>query len=163
MERKDLMGEGEKKKTDSRVLGYFPMHSYKNLLPATDNLSYHINLSIIHLQSLKTSSSKIPESQRAEDILWVSIALGGSQEGITELRSKGTRADLGREEKCSSNPDCWQVLLQGSPGERLFYSFWENSFPIKPLVGLNSSWPNYIYDIRSRGGKHILAHHLPWT
>lgn len=82
------------------------MHSCKNLLPAPDNLSHHRNLSIIHLQA--SSFAKIPESQRAEDILGVSIAPVGSQ-GITEQGRKGSRADLAREETCSSNqnPDFW--------------------------------------------------------
>lgn len=104
------------------------MHCCKNLLPATDKLSHHRNLSIIHLQS--SSFSKIPESQRAGDILWASIARGGSQ-GITEHGRKGTKADLAGEDKCSSNrsPDCCWALLQGSLAEKLLDSSGQTAFP----------------------------------
>lgn len=65
-ERKDLMGEG-KRKAASRVLGYCAMHSCRKLLPATDNLSHHRNLAIIHLPS--PSITRVPEAQTAEGIL----------------------------------------------------------------------------------------------
>lgn len=104
---KILWGRG--KNTTSRVLGYFAMHSCKNLLPATDNLSHHRNLSIIHFQS--PSISKISGSQTREGILWVPIAHDRSQR-ISEHHTEGTRTDLSKEDKCSSDqsPDSQWVL-----------------------------------------------------